>query len=167
MTRMAQMAPKPHGDGIMRVSDDGGKTWRQHEWPKTDDGREMPSWEMDEVIREEQARARTQAVIHNVADAALLLADPFDGWVQFDGPATAYFGTEHRFTYVTLCSHGIKPQDEEAPSYATKQEAIELYADQLRAMAKENLGKMLAWRCRPELTREGDRCRVYSRLVFM
>lgn len=164
---MAQMTPKPHGDGIMRVSDDGGKTWRQHEWPKTDDGREHPSWETDEVIRKEQYRARMEATLRSVADAALLLADPFDGWIQFDGPRTVYIGTEHRFTYVALCSHGIKPPDQPAPSYPTAQEAIERYADQLRAMAKENLGKMIAWRERPELTKGEDGCHVYSRLVFM
>lgn len=87
--------------------------------------------------------------------------------VEFDGPSTAYIGTDPHFMYVTLCSHGIKPQGEPAPAYESPQEAIELYGDQLRAMVKENPGKMLAWRERPSLTRDGDRYRVYSRLVFM
>lgn len=87
--------------------------------------------------------------------------------IEFDGPATAYIGTETRFTYVTLCSHGVKPLGEPSPSYGSPQEAIELYGDQLRAMVKANEGKMLAWRSRPSLTKDGDQYRVYSRLVFM
>ena len=107
---------------------------------------------------ERQMQGRLDAVVRG----AIAFVD-----VEFDGPATAYIGTDPRFTYVTLCSFGIKPQGAAAPTYESDQEAIELYGEQLRAMVKENAGKMLAWRCRPALEREGDSFKVYSRLVFM
>ena len=107
---------------------------------------------------EREARTRLDAVVRG----AVAFVD-----VEFDGPATAYIGTDPHHMYHTLCSHGIKAQGEFAPSYDTAQEAIELYGDQLRRCVKSNEGKMLAWRCRPSLTNEAGRYRVYSRLVFI
>ena len=114
--------------------------------------------EADESRWEQRLKFNLDAVVRG----AVTFVD-----VEFDGPPTAYIGTDPRFTYVALCSHGIKPQGEASPSYDSAREAIELYGEQLRAMVKENDGKMLAWRQRPSLANEGGRYRVYSRLVFM
>jgi hypothetical protein len=88
--------------------------------------------------------------------------------LDFDGPRTAYIGTSPLTEYVTLCSHGVKTQGEAAPCFG-QQEAVELYAEQLRLMIAENRDKQLAWRCRPRLECDGGpvKCRVYSRLAFI
>jgi hypothetical protein len=87
--------------------------------------------------------------------------------LDFDGPRTAYIGTDPSVLYVTLCSHGIKEQGDSAPSFGWV-DAIEKYAEHLQAMIGENKGKQLAWRERPSLSNDGlGKFRVYSRLAFI
>lgn len=105
---------------------------------------------------------------HDVQALAKIVAGLTAYVLDFDGPATAYIGTDHVTEYVTLCSHGVKKEGEFAPSF-NQQEAVELYAEQLRAMIAKNKGKQLAWRRRPKLECDGGlaKCRVSSRLAFI
>jgi len=105
---------------------------------------------------------------HDVEALAKAVAGLTAFVIDFDGPRTAYIGVDPMTQYVTLCSGGIKASGAASPSFHA-QEAVELYAEQLRAMIVENKGKQLAWRCRPKLECDGHpaKCRVYSRLAFL
>lgn len=105
----------------------------------------------------------TQAALDAVVAGALAFVD-----VQFDGPACAYLGSPpNSHLYVTLCSHGVKPQGAAAQVYPTCQEAIEQYGERLRQAAGSNENKMLAWRARPSIQTGDGGYYVSSRLVFI
>lgn len=109
--------------------------------------------------------ASGQATLDKIVAAATAFVD-----VEFDGPPVFRIGSTD---YVALCSHGIKPQGEEAPAFGW-QEALEMYGQQLRNYCTANANKQLAWRIRPEFRIEPPtdgqslpQFRVYSRLAFI
>lgn len=53
--------------------------------------------------------------------------------------------------YLTLCSHGIKPQGEEAKKYESEEKAWASYWEQLAAYVGERRKGVLHWRRQPVL----------------
>lgn len=70
--------------------------------------------------------------------------------------AEAEFGSPHHITthgtlYISVCSHGVKPEGAAIPPYPTPEDAIEAFLDIFPSVLVPHGGQILVWRKYPDL----------------